>query len=414
MHKKQTILVGLTGSLHSMASAYLLKKQGHKVIGISVVFNDLKDPIPYLEDWKALNLEFIKEGAEKLGIPFYAVNAIERFKSQILDSMVGARLSGIHFSYCAQINKLLSQILCEKAQKLKADMIVTGHFAKIQSHVKLQLNKIYSYLDPNLDQSEDLVFIKREILNKMYFPMGDLRYQDVLNIMRDSFANFFPETLDKNQNIMLKESFPLYVELNSSSNFWHVEEKIYNYQDDFKLAIHKGIHHFYIGKSEIEGDGSIVIDKALKVVDINLYTGNVYLDFSENLKTTILQISDFYQHQENVSFARRAYIKFKGKKERFPCFVEYKNNNMVNIELEDLINDLIPEGLLCTLYGRRTGRSELIGGGLCKVSGIMGINHFLPFPYKDPYDLEEDVLFEDEDEEYEKKQEKSQNITFNF
>lgn len=364
-----------------MISAYILKKQGHQIIGVSVIFNDEENPIKYLENWKMLHLKEIQRGARILNIAHYAVDAQDKFKNYILDAMVGARLSGYAYDVEANINILLTNILHKKMKKLKGDSIATGHFSKIQHNDKTQESIIYSLENSDEDQSEDLVSIKKNILQRLELPLGDLRYKDVKTLALQNFPGYFKETYIVNKKIMQTPTFAKYVESVSSSNFWKKEKNIYHFINNVTLSKHSGIHHFYHGQDHVLGDAMTSIDKTLQVIDINVYSGDIILAHPKTFRTDILRITHFSQYIVNISLCCYLFVKFYLFEKRHPCFVTFKNNNIIIIELKHETKLSLSKGIRCTLYSKSQGRSEVVGSGIVESLGVQNNGKILEFPY---------------------------------
>lgn len=81
------IVVGLSGGVDSSVAAYLLKQQGHDVVGLFMRnWNDasvtLEDECPWIEDSNDALMV-----AQKLGIPFRVIDMSELYKERIVDYM---------------------------------------------------------------------------------------------------------------------------------------------------------------------------------------------------------------------------------------------------------------------------------------------------------------------------------------
>jgi tRNA-specific 2-thiouridylase len=81
------IVVGLSGGVDSSVAAYLLKQQGHDVVGLFMRnWNDasvtLEDECPWIEDSNDALMV-----AQKLGIPFQVIDMSELYKERIVDYM---------------------------------------------------------------------------------------------------------------------------------------------------------------------------------------------------------------------------------------------------------------------------------------------------------------------------------------
>ena len=83
--KKNKVVVALSGGVDSSVAAYLLKEQGHDLIGLFMKnWHDenvtISDECPWLEDSNDAMLL-----AEKLNIPFQTVDLSKEYKEKIID-----------------------------------------------------------------------------------------------------------------------------------------------------------------------------------------------------------------------------------------------------------------------------------------------------------------------------------------
>ena len=138
LQKKQKILVAMTGRIDSTIAAYLLKKQGHDVIGIGIVFGrspseqeENKSKAEFVGVYQLNDVDSVKKICQQIDIPFYAVDATKKYQARITDQLVGARVGGLLFSPKVHCNKLIFETLIEKMEKLGADAIASGHYSKV-------------------------------------------------------------------------------------------------------------------------------------------------------------------------------------------------------------------------------------------------------------------------------------------
>ncbi|MBI2522281.1 MAG: hypothetical protein HYV97_17815 [Bdellovibrio sp.] len=198
-----TVVVGMSGKMDSFVAAYLLKKQGLHVIGVCIQMVDVHDTLysrrramtiqestsiseegqiddlsyipAFFTDCHVVNLEKARAQAEHLEIPFYAVNALSEFKSLVLDRVISAGISGEKIYPCMYCHQLLIDLLEQKANKLKAQMVATGHYARVQL---IKNNKVYSIgasHDPTIDQSLKLAQLNQNQLSRLLLPLAEMR-----------------------------------------------------------------------------------------------------------------------------------------------------------------------------------------------------------------------------------------------
>jgi tRNA-specific 2-thiouridylase len=184
----------MSGGVDSSVAAHLLQEQGHEVVGVFMRHGD-ESPVdcavepgrpahsllPILQqrpDHKqgccsASDAEDARRVAERLEIPFYALNLQEEFQ-QIIDYFVDEYASGRTPNPCVMCNNWLKfGKLFDYADSIAADYVATGHYARlIETHAGVAL---YRGLDLDKDQAYVLFGIQRDLLPRMLLPVGHFR-----------------------------------------------------------------------------------------------------------------------------------------------------------------------------------------------------------------------------------------------
>ncbi len=183
------IVVGLSGGVDSSVAAYLLKQQGHEVIGLFMRnWNDasvtLEDECPWVEDSNDALLV-----AQKLGIPFQVIDMSELYKERIVDYMFAEYEKGRTPNPDILCNREVKfDVFLQTALSLGADKVATGHYARVSSFVDERGKEIYQLLagkDNNKDQSYFLCQLNQNQLSKALFPIGELTKLEVREIARE-------------------------------------------------------------------------------------------------------------------------------------------------------------------------------------------------------------------------------------
>ena len=183
------IVVGLSGGVDSSVAAYLLKQQGHEVIGLFMRnWNDasvtLEDECPWVEDSNDALLV-----AQKLGIPFQVIDMSELYKERIVDYMFSEYEKGRTPNPDILCNREVKfDVFLQTALSLGADKVATGHYARVSSFVDEKGKEIYQLLagkDNNKDQSYFLCQLNQNQLSKALFPIGELTKPEVREIARE-------------------------------------------------------------------------------------------------------------------------------------------------------------------------------------------------------------------------------------
>ena len=183
------IVVGLSGGVDSSVAAYLLKQQGHEVIGLFMRnWNDasvtLEDECPWVEDSNDALLV-----AQKLGIPFQVIDMSELYKERIVDYMFSEYEKGRTPNPDILCNREVKfDVFLQTALSLGADKVATGHYARVSSFVDERGKEVYRLLagkDNNKDQSYFLCQLNQNQLSKALFPIGELTKPEVREIARE-------------------------------------------------------------------------------------------------------------------------------------------------------------------------------------------------------------------------------------
>ena len=183
------IVVGLSGGVDSSVAAYLLKQQGHEVIGLFMRnWNDasvtLEDECPWVEDSNDALLV-----AQKLGIPFQVIDMSELYKERIVDYMFSEYEKGRTPNPDILCNREVKfDVFLQTALSLGADKVATGHYARVSSFVDERGEEIYQLLagkDNNKDQSYFVCQLNQNQLSKALFPIGELTKPEVREIARE-------------------------------------------------------------------------------------------------------------------------------------------------------------------------------------------------------------------------------------
>ena len=183
------IVVGLSGGVDSSVATYLLKQQGHEVIGLFMRnWNDasvtLEDECPWVEDSNDALLV-----AQKLGIPFQVIDMSELYKERIVDYMFSEYEKGRTPNPDILCNREVKfDVFLQTALSLGADKVATGHYARVSSFVDERGEEIYQLLagkDNNKDQSYFLCQLNQNQLSKALFPIGELTKPEVREIARE-------------------------------------------------------------------------------------------------------------------------------------------------------------------------------------------------------------------------------------
>lgn len=181
------VVVGLSGGVDSSVTAYLLKEQGYDVIGMFMKnWHDdsvtISNECPWLEDSNDAMIV-----AEKLGIPFQAIDLSKEYKTRIVDYMFNEYKRGRTPNPDVLCNREIKfDVFLKAAIRLNADYVATGHYCQ-KEEIEKDGKNIYRLLagkDNNKDQSYFLCQLTQSQLSKAIFPIGHLTKPEVREIAK--------------------------------------------------------------------------------------------------------------------------------------------------------------------------------------------------------------------------------------
>jgi len=176
MVKKHKVVVGLSGGVDSAVSAWLLKQQGHEVLGIFMKNWEDDDDDEYCSS----NIDFVDAAAvaDVIGIEIEHINFAAEYKDRVFATFLQEYQAGRTPNPDILCNaEIKFKAFLDHAMARGADKIATGHYARVrQLGDQVQLLK---GLDPGKDQSYFLHRLRQDQLAKTWFPVGELHKSEV-------------------------------------------------------------------------------------------------------------------------------------------------------------------------------------------------------------------------------------------
>lgn len=179
------VVVAMSGGVDSAVTALIMRERGYRVVGMNLRLFSPGDQehaanpccgIPAMEDARMT--------CALIGVPFYAINMESEFSEAVIDRFVSEYAEGRTPNPCLECNRHVKfRHLVQRARELGADVLATGHYARI-ARGSDGLAHLYRAVDDKKDQSYVLYTLDQNQLQFIQFPLGNLTKPEVRRLAR--------------------------------------------------------------------------------------------------------------------------------------------------------------------------------------------------------------------------------------
>ena len=307
---KQRICVGMSGGVDSSVAAYLLKRQGYDVIGLT--FRGWPQDCRSIEEDKCCGPQAVADArmvAHSLDIPYYVIDEIDTFKREVMDYFAAEYKRGRTPNPCVICNeKVKFGSLLRKARALGAEMIATGHYARITQtnggatipvaavndsqpeRLRHQLRKAH---DERKDQTYFLFTLNQGQLARAMFPLGELTKAEVRAIAKEIGLKIYGK--EESQEVCFVPENDYRKFLRDSAGVTDRQGEIVTKAGKV-LGQHTGIHNFTIGQREGLNLGGLA--RPLYVLELDPATNRVIVGEPDDLLRSEFEVSNCVWHMD--------------------------------------------------------------------------------------------------------------------
>lgn len=254
----------MSGGVDSSSAAALLLDQGYDLIGVTFKLWP-QDCVNRAED-KCCGPQAVMDAravCSKLDIPYYLIDEADEFQKQVINYFAEEYKAGRTPNPCVMCNeKLKFGTMLSRADQLGADLIATGHYARIEHRDdgRVLLRRGH---DLRKDQSYFLFSLRQDQLRRVLFPLGELNKSQTRCVAREEGL----KTAEKEESQEI-----CFVPDNDYGGFLRKANLVTSHRGNIVdtagrvLGQHEGIEFYTIGQRKGLG---IAVGKPLYVVDLD-------------------------------------------------------------------------------------------------------------------------------------------------
>ena len=359
MNSNPKVVVAMSGGVDSSVAAALLVEQGYPVVG--VMLRLWSEPGRELEN-RCCTLDSqgqARRVADRLGIPFYIVDARQKFYQQVVQAFVGGYLGGVTPNPCFVCNKMIRWgFLLDQARALGAEYLATGHYARIR---KAETGKfeLLRGNDQNKDQSYVLAMLDQTQLSKTLFPLGELDKPEVRNIARRLGLQVAERSDSQDLCFLGKQSYHQFL-LNHAPEA--LRPGIIVNRKGEKVGDHRGLAFYTIGQRKGLG---IAAAQPLYVLEKDLERNALVIGSGDELGYDRLIVANVnWIAGEPPQFPLRAMVKIRYKARLVEGTINFLSDEKVHVKLDQALRDITP-GQVSVFYDG----DVVLGSGVIQSSG---------------------------------------------
>jgi tRNA-specific 2-thiouridylase len=172
----------MSGGIDSAVTAALLKEAGYEVVGVTLTLwkEEGGEEEKRWQDRSCCKVGLARHVAKLLSIPHHVLDLQEAFRSEIIDDFCDAYLVGQTPNPCVRCNERMKfGRLLTLARELGADLLATGHYARIRCRPERGRYALLKGVDSQKDQSYFLYRLSQEQLASTLFPLGEMHKEEV-------------------------------------------------------------------------------------------------------------------------------------------------------------------------------------------------------------------------------------------
>lgn len=234
-------LIAMSGGVDSSVAAAKMVEAGYDCLGVTMRLHDGDNCGAAKEAEDARNI------AEQLGFPFEVADLREVFSKQVMDRFVSAYEAGDTPNPCIECNRNMKfGALMEYAKDKGCDLLVTGHYARVEQDGDSGKYRLRKAVNLAKDQTYVLYFLTQEQLAHIVFPLGEMESKEQIREMAAGYGFVSAHKADSQDICFVPDGkYADFIRQRTGreypvGDFVDAEGKV--------LGQHKGLIHYTIGQ----------------------------------------------------------------------------------------------------------------------------------------------------------------------
>ena len=355
----EKVIVGISGGVDSAVAALLLKQKGYDVEGLfmrnwdSNINNDiLGNPnsnlniCPQEQDYNdALEL------CNKLGIKLHRIDFIKEYWDYVFTYFLEELKKGYTPNPDLLCNRFIKfDLFIKEAEKLGADYVATGHYARIKD------GKLLRAVDLNKDQTYFLADVRPQKFRNVLFPVGDYTKPEIRKIASENNLNVANKKDSTGICFIGERNYQKFIENYLKPN----PGDIIDVETNTVIGKHNGLMNYTIGQRRNVGISGNT--QRHYVCGKNVAKNILYVAFGEDNKylesdSCIIDNINFISEER----PEKCSAKFRYRSEDIPVTLKYLDDDTIEVSYPTKAKSVTP-GQACVLY---LGE-ECLGSGIIK------------------------------------------------
>ena len=355
MSKK--VVVGMSGGVDSSVAAYLLKKQGYDVVGVTMQIWQDEEEIAKEENGGCCGLSAVDDArrvAEALDIPYYVMNFKKEFKENVMDYFVEEYLQGKTPNPCIACNRYVKwESLLQRSLAIGAEYIATGHYARVDQlpngRYALRMSAT-----ADKDQTYALYNLTQYQLAHTMMPVGEYTKDEIRNMAEEAQLPVAHKPDSQEICFIPDNDYAGFIDIAANGrvpgkgNFVTSDGEI--------LGHHKGITHYTVGQRK---GLNLALGHPVFVTEIRPATNEVVIGENEDVFGKELICTNLnFMSIEDLTEPRRVLAKIRYSHRGDMCLVERLDDKTVKCTFDKPVRAITPGQAVVFYEGE-----YVLGGG---------------------------------------------------